>query len=95
MGFVTSLFLIGIGKSYRIYKELAAGYEGTIDERKAVWAKKVYEEVSARYGTDFRMIARGIKDQPETMLAIKYNEFMEKESYIFQLSNRCGKYNFN
>ncbi len=70
----------------------AAGYEGTIDEGKAVWAKKVYEEVSARYGTDSRMIARSIKDQPETMLAIKYNEFMEKESYIFQLSNRCGKY---
>lgn len=74
MGFVTSLFLIGSGKSYRAYEELAAGYEGAIDEGKAVWAKKVYEDVSARYGTDSRMIARSIKDQPETMLAIKYNE---------------------
>lgn len=78
MGFVTSMFLIGSGKSYRAYEELAAGYEGTVDEEKAVWAKKVYEEVSARYGTDSRMIARSIKDQPETMLAIKYNEFTER-----------------
>ncbi len=38
MGFMTSLFLIGSGKSYRVYEELAAGYEGTIDEGKAVWA---------------------------------------------------------
>lgn len=58
MGFVTSLFLIGSGKSYRAYEELAADYEGAIDEGKAAWAKKVYEEVSARYGTDSRMIAR-------------------------------------
>lgn len=78
MGFVTSLFLIGSGKSYRAYEELAADYEGAIDEGKAAWAKKVYEEVSARYGTDSRMIARSIKDQPETMLAIKYNEFTER-----------------
>ena len=78
MGFVTSMFLIGSGKSYRAYEELAAGYEGTIDEERAVWAKKIYEEVSARYGTDSRMIARSIKDQPETMLAIKYNEFTER-----------------
>ena len=78
MGFVTSMFLIGNGESYRVYEELAADYEGTIDEGKAVWAKKIYEEVSARYGTDSRMIARSIKDQPETMLAIKYNEFTER-----------------
>ena len=78
MGFVTSVFLIGSGKSYRAYEELAAGYEGTIDEGRAAWAKKVYEEISARYGTDSRMIARSIKDQPETMLAIKYNEFTER-----------------
>ena len=78
MGFVTSLFLVGSGKSYRAYEKLAADYEGAIDEGKAVWAKKVYEEVSARYGTDSRMIARSIKDQPETMLAIKYNEFTER-----------------
>lgn len=78
MGFVTSMFLIGSGKSYRVYEELAVGYEGTIDEGKAVWAKKIYEEVSARYGTDSRMIARSIKDQPETMLALKYNEFTER-----------------
>lgn len=78
MGFVTSMFLIGSGKSYRVYEKLADGYEGTIDEGKAVWAKKVYEEVSARYGTDSRMIARSIKDQPETMLALKYHEFTER-----------------
>ena len=78
MGFVTSMFLIGSGKSYRVYEELAADYEGTLDEEKADWAKKIYEEISTRYGTDSRMIARSIKDQPETMLAIKYNEFTER-----------------
>ena len=78
MGFVTSMFLIGSGNCYHVYEELAVNYEGTIDEGKAVWAKKVYEEVSARYGTDSRMIARSIKDQPETMLALKYNEFTER-----------------
>lgn len=78
MGFVTSVFLIGSGKSYRAYEELSAGYEGPVEEGKAAWAKKIYEEVSARYGTDSRMIARSIKDQPETMLAVKYNEFTER-----------------
>ncbi len=78
VGFVTSMFLIGSGKSYHVYEELAAGYEGKIDEGKAAWAEKIYEEVSARYGTDSRMIARSIKDQPETMLALKYNEFTER-----------------
>lgn len=75
IGFATSLFLIGSGDSYRVYGELAADYEGAFDAEKADWAKKVYEEISARYGTDSRMIARSIKDQPETMLALKYNEF--------------------
>ncbi len=75
IGFATSLFLIGSGDSYRVYEELAADYEGSLDAEKAVWAKKVYEEISTRYGTDSRMIARSIKDQPETMLALKYNEF--------------------
>lgn len=78
MGFVTSMFLIGSSKSYRVYEELAAGYEGPLDVGKAAWAKNVYEELSARYGTDSRMIARSIKDQPETMLALKYNEFTER-----------------
>ncbi len=78
MGFVTSMFLIGNSESYRVYEELAAGYEGPLDVGKAAWAKKVYEEISARYGTDSRMIARSIKDQPEIMLALKYNEFTER-----------------
>lgn len=75
IGLATSLFLIGSGDSYRVYGELAADYEGAFDAEKADWAKKVYEEISARYGKDSRMIARSIKDQPETMLALKYNEF--------------------
>lgn len=75
IGFATSLFLIGSGDSYRVYEELAADYEGTFDAGKAAWAKKVYEEISARYGTDSRMIARSIKDRPEIMLALNYNEF--------------------
>ncbi len=31
--------------------------------------KKVYEEISARYSTDSRMIVRSMKDQSEIMLA--------------------------
>lgn len=76
IGLVTSMFLIGSRESYRFYEELAADYEGSFDAGKAAWAKKEYEEISARYGTDSRMIARSIKDQPETMLALKYNEFV-------------------
>ena len=75
VGFATSLFLTGSGDSYRIYEELADGYEGALDAGKAAWAEKVYEEISARYGTDARMIARTVKDQPETMLALNYHEF--------------------
>lgn len=75
IGLATSLFLIGSGDSYRVYGELAADYEGAFDAEKADWAKKVYEEISDRYGKDSRMIARSVKDQPETMLALKYNEF--------------------
>lgn len=75
IGLATSMFLIGSRDSYRVYGELAADYEGAFDAEKADWAKKVYEEISDRYGTDSRMIARSIKDQPETILALKYNEF--------------------
>ena len=78
MGFVTSMFLIGSSRSYRVYEELAAGYEGPLDAGMPAWAKHVSEELSARYGTDSRMITRSIKDQPETMLALKYNEFTER-----------------
>ena len=78
IGFAASMFLIGSGDSYRAYEELAADYEGPFDAGKAAWAKKEYEEISARYGTDSRMIARSIKDQPETMLALKYHEYADR-----------------
>ncbi len=75
IGFATSLFMIGSGSSYRTYEELAAAFEGPLDKKKTEQSKKVYEEMNTRYGTDPRMIARSIKDQPETMLALKYYEF--------------------
>lgn len=75
IGFATSIFLIGSNDSYRAYEELAAAYEGPLDTEKAAEAKRVYDEISARYGTDTQVIARSIKDQPETILAVKYHEF--------------------
>lgn len=75
IGFATSIFLIGSNDSYRVYEELAAAYEGPLDREKAAEAELVYDEASARYGTDSQVIARSIQDQPETLLAVKYHEF--------------------
>ena len=75
VGFATSLFLIGSNDSYRAYEELSVAYEGPLDAKKAAEADSVYDEISARYGTDSQIIARSIKDQPETILAVKYHEF--------------------
>ncbi len=78
IGFSTSLFLIGSNAAYKDYEILSAGYEGAIDAEKAEKAKATYNEITARYGTDSRMIARSIKDSPETILAVKYKEFCER-----------------
>jgi ABC-type transport system involved in multi-copper enzyme maturation permease subunit len=77
IGFATSIFLIGSNDSYRAYEELAAAYEGPLDMEKAAEAELVYDEISARYGTDSQVIARSIKDQPETILAVKYHDFAD------------------
>ncbi len=77
IGFATSIFLIGSNDSYRAYEELAAAYEGPLDTKKAAESELVYDEISARYGTDSQVIARSIKDQPETILAVKYHEFTD------------------
>lgn len=78
IGFSTSLFLIGSNDAYKGYETLSADYEGAIDTEKAEKSKAVYDEISVRYGTDSRMIARSIKDSPETILAVKYKEFCER-----------------
>ncbi len=78
IGFSTSLFLIGNNDVYKDYETLSADYEGAIDTEKAEKSKAVYDEITARYGTDSRMIARSIKDSPETILAVKYKEFCER-----------------
>lgn len=78
IGFSTSLFLIGSNDAYKDYETLSADYEGAIDAEKAEKSKAVYDEITARYGTDSRMIARSIKDSPETILAVKYKEFCER-----------------
>ena len=70
VGLTSTMFLIGGSDSYRAYEESAAGWEGPIDSEKAAEAEKIYQEVSARYGTDSRVIARSIKDQPEIILAV-------------------------
>lgn len=78
IGFSTSLFLIGSNDAYKDYEILSADYEGAIDTEKAENSKAAYDEITARYGTDSRMIARSIKDSPETILAVKYKEFCER-----------------
>lgn len=78
IGFSTSLFLIGSNDAYKDYEILSADYEGAIDTEKAENSKAAYDEITARYGTDSGMIARSIKDSPETILAVKYKEFCER-----------------
>ncbi len=78
IGLTSTMFLIGGNDSYRAYEELAADWEGTFDNEKAAQAEKIYQEVSARYGTDARMIARSVKDQPEIILAVNYHAYAER-----------------
>ncbi len=78
VGLTSTMFLIGGNDSYRAYEESAAGWEGPFDSEKAAEAEKIYQEVSARYGTDARMIARSVKDQPEIILAVNYHTYAEQ-----------------
>lgn len=78
VGLTSTMFLIGGNDSYRAYEELAAGWEGPFDSEKAAEAEKIYQEVSARYGTDTRMIARSVKDQPEIILAVNYHAYAQR-----------------
>ena len=78
VGLTSTMFLIGGNDSYRAYEELTAGWEGPFDSKKAAEAEKIYQEVSARYGTDARMISRSIKDQPEMILAVNYHAYAER-----------------
>lgn len=82
VGLTSAMFLIGGNDSYRAYEELAADWEGPFDNEKAAEAEKIYREVSARYGTDTRMIVRSVKDQPEIILAVNYHAYTERvEAY--------------
>ena len=78
VGLTSTMFLIGGNDSYRAYEELATAWEGPFDSEKAAEAEKIYQEVSARYGTDARMIARSVKDQPEIILAVNYHAYTER-----------------
>lgn len=78
VGLTSTMFLIGSNESYRAYEESAAAWEGPLDSEKAAEAEKIYQEVSARYGTDARMIARSVKDQPEIILAVNYHAYTER-----------------
>lgn len=78
VGLTSTMFLIGGNDSYRAYEESAVAWEGPFDSEKAAEAEKIYQEVSARYGTDTRMIARSVKDQPEIILAVNYHTYTER-----------------
>lgn len=78
VGLTSTMFLIGGNDSYRAYEEQAAAWEGPLDSERAAEAEAIYQEVSARYGTDQRMIARSVKDQPETILAVNYHAYAER-----------------
>ena len=78
IGFTSTIFLIGSNDSYRAYEEMAAAYEGSFDNEKAAEAERIYNEVSARYGTDSRMITRSVKDQPEIILAVNYYAYAQQ-----------------
>ncbi len=78
VGLTSTMFLIGSNDSYRAYEELAANWEGPFDSEKAAESEMIYQEVSARYGTDARMISRSVKDQPEIILAVNYHAYAER-----------------
>lgn len=78
VGLTSTMFLIGGNDSYRAYEDLAANWEGPFDSEKAAEAEKIYQEVSARYGTDARMISRSVKDQPEIILAVNYHAYAQR-----------------
>ncbi len=78
VGLTSTMFLIGGNDSYRAYEELAAACEGPFDSEKAAEAEEIYQEISTRYGTDSRMIARSVKDQPEIILAVNYHAYTER-----------------
>lgn len=78
VGLTSTMFLIGGNESYRAYEELAAAWEGPFGSEKAAEAEMIYLKVSARYGTDARMIARSVKDQPEVILAVNYHAYTER-----------------
>lgn len=78
VGLTSTMFLIGGNDSYRAYEGSAAAWEGPFDSEKAAQAEKIYQEVSARYGTDTRMITRSVKDQPEIILAVNYHAYAER-----------------
>ncbi len=78
VGLTSTVFLIGGNDSYRAYEKSAADWEGPFDGEKAAEAETIYQEVSARYGTDARMIARSVKDQPDIILAVNYHAYTER-----------------
>ena len=78
VGLASTMFLIGGNDSYRAYEKLAAAWEGPLDSERAGEAEKIYQEVSARYGTDERMIARSVKDRPEIILAVNYHAYAKR-----------------
>lgn len=78
IGFTSTIFLIGSNDSYHAYEEMAVAYEGSFDNEKAAKAEHIYNEVSSRYGTDSRMIARSVKDQPEIILAVNYYAYAQQ-----------------
>lgn len=78
VGLASTMFLIGGNDSYRAYEKLAAAWEGPLDSERAGEAEKIYQEVSARYGTDERMIARSVKDRPEIILAVNYHVYAKR-----------------
>ncbi len=78
VGLSSTVFLIGGNDSYRAYEKIAASWEGPFDSEKAAEAETIYQEVSARYGTDARMISRSVKDQPEIILAVNYHAYTQR-----------------
>lgn len=52
VGLTSAMFLNGGNDSYRVYEELAAAWVEPLDSEKAAEAEIIYQEVSARYGTN-------------------------------------------
>jgi ABC-type transport system involved in multi-copper enzyme maturation permease subunit len=77
IGFGTTYFLVGDGKNYQTYAELAEPLTGPLNPQKATEARAAYEELKARYGNNEEAIYYGTSSDPAAKFDVDYAHFVE------------------